>query len=318
MRVLTDISRLRTRRRPVVLAAGYFDGLHRGHREVIDRTLARARRLGAEAWVLTFDNHPLKVLQPDRAPLLLTSNRHKLLLLSETDVDGCVMMPFTRALARLEPEEFVRLLWRNVPRLCEIFVGDNWRFGRGRRGTPAQLEEWGRRLGFKVSIVEPVKRRGDAVSSSRVRALLLAGDLREAERLLGRPFSILGTVVRGRSVGRRLGYPTANLDPHNEVLPPCGVYAVRVRLHPGRRMEKARAGVLNFGTRPTFATDRGARPAVEIHVLDLRRDLYGRDIEVFFLKKIRDERRFATARALSRRIALDIVQARRILARRAT
>ncbi|MDI6774805.1 MAG: riboflavin biosynthesis protein RibF [Verrucomicrobiota bacterium] len=315
MQVVGDLSRLKKRRRPVALAIGFFDGVHLGHREVIRLAIQRARRLRAEAWVLTFAAHPLKVLHPERAPLLLTSNRHKLQLLKTIGPDGCILMPFTRALAGLAPARFAELLRASIPGLREVFVGRNWRFGHGRRGTPAALTEWGRRLGFRVNIARPVIRGAGPVSSSRIRARVLAGDLAGARTLLGRSFGVLGAVVRGRAVGRTLGFPTANLNPHNEVLPPQGVYAVCVRLRPGRPGDIPRRGVLNFGLRPTFLRLRAPQPVVELHLLDWRRRIYGRDIEVIFVKKIRDERRFSTVQSLSRRIAKDVAEARRILRR---
>jgi riboflavin kinase/FMN adenylyltransferase len=313
MEVLTDLCGLRKKRLPIFLAAGFFDGVHRGHVRVIRRTIERAARHGGRAWVLTFDTHPLKVLKPGAAPRLLTSNPHKLRLLKTLSLDGCLVLPFTRQLAALPPEDFVRWLRHCAPSVVEVLVGSNWRFGRGGAGTPSVLSRLGRDAGLAVTVVSPVLRKGKPISSTRVRTEITRGDLVEARVLLGRPFSVLGTVTRGRTIGRRLGYPTANLDPHGEVLPPQGVYAVRAA--PARKVFD---GVLNLGQRPTFGIREASGPHLELHLLDLRRELYGRDIEVFFVRRLRDEKTFASPGELSRQIAADITRSRRILARTRT
>jgi riboflavin kinase/FMN adenylyltransferase len=242
----------------------------------------------------------MKLLNPGKAPSLLTSTRHKLVLLSRLGVAGCVLLRFDRALAKVSPGVFARRLVACSPPLAELVVGANWRFGARGEGTSTGLKALARDAGIPVTIIRPVLFAGKPVSSTRVRKMVLAGRLRQARRLLGAPVSVLGTVVHGRAVGRKLGYPTANLDLHNEAIPPRGVYAALVRLDGADR-----AAVLNIGVRPTFAA--GARaPTVELHVPGLRRNLYGRDIEVFIRARIRPERRFSSARALASRIARDI------------
>jgi len=309
MKTLNDLRQLQRVRRPLVLAAGFFDGVHRGHARVVQRAVARARRLNGNAWVLTFDTHPLKVLAPARAPRLLTCTPHKLRLLAALGVHGCLVLRFTRRLARQEPERFVERLCAAAPTLAAILVGGNWRFGRAGRGDAALLKRIGRARGFAVEVVRPVRRRQRPVSSTRVRQAVQRGQLGEAAAMLGRPFSIMATVTRGRRVGRTLGFPTANLLPHNEVMPPPGVYAVRARV--GTRMHD---GVLNFGYRPTFA-DAPGRPILELHLLNFRGNLYGRLLEVFFVRRLRAERRFNTLRGLQQRIAADTQAARRALRR---
>jgi riboflavin kinase/FMN adenylyltransferase len=306
MKVLNHIRPLRSTKRPLVMAIGFFDGVHRGHRRVIGHAVRRARAMGGEAWVLSFERHPLEVLSPGSAPPLLTTNRHKSRLLEPLGVNGCVLMPFDRRIAAVSPEAFVRRLHRDAPALRVICVGEGWRFGRHGAGDTNRLAELARALGIQVKVVPPVNHGVEPISSTRIRRAVLAGRLDRAAALLGRPFSLLGTVVRGRQVGRTLGRPTANLRTANEVLPPPGVYAVRVRL--GRR---DRLGVANVGTRPTFFPDGRAAPvAVELHILDFRGDLYGRELEARFLSRIRGERRFASAAALQRRITRDVAEAR--------
>ncbi len=307
MKVFTKLERLKRRRRPILLAAGFFDGIHRGHAKVITRTIDRARELGGEAWVLTFDTHPLRVLNPEAAPLLLTANRHKLALLERTGVDGCLMLPFTRTQAAVEPRAFVTHLRECIPSLAELVVGRNWRFGHHGRGTPGLVSRMGRNTDLRVTVVAPVVYKAETISSTRIRAEILRGNLDEAAAMLGRRVSILGTVTTGRSVGRKLGFPTANLDPHNEVLPPHGVYAVRAVIK-GR----LRCGVMNFGLRPTL-TDGHSIPTLELHVFDFSGDLYGKDIEVFFARFMREERKFDSLESMRRAIAEDIISARVVL-----
>jgi riboflavin kinase/FMN adenylyltransferase len=206
----------------------------------------------------------------------------------------------------------------------DILVGRNWRFGKKAKGTPSFLASAGREMGFRVQIVTPVTRRGKPVSSTRIRKEITQGHLGEAADLLGRPVSILGTVMSGHSIGRKLGFPTANLDCGNEVLPPLGVYAVRAFLSRDASRKRRRApwlpgrgkhaeGVLNLGYRPTFQRDRTSRPTIELHVFDMARRLYGHDIEVFFVKKLRNERRFASRETLRAQIVRDVEKAKHVL-----
>jgi riboflavin kinase/FMN adenylyltransferase len=292
---------LRRKRRPVVLAAGFFDGLHLGHLKVIRNAFAAAETLGGRTWVLTFDQHPLRVLGHHKAPRLLTSNRHRLALLRRLGVEGVILLPFTRAFAATKPETFVRNLKADIPRLADIHVGNNWHFGKAGAGNVSLLRRLGRELDFTVSAATPVLRGGQPVSSTRLRAAVTAGDLDAAATLLGRPFSILGTVKSGRRIGRQLGFPTANLDPHNEVLPPSGIYVVEALI--GRTLHRA---VLYYGRRPSFDATHDQDLELELHVPGLTADLYGRDIEVSFLKRLRGDRRFASMDALKKQIAADI------------
>lgn len=319
---------LRRRRRPIVLAAGFFDGVHRGHRKVIESTLTRARELDGEAWVLTFDTHPMRVLNPARAPRLLTAWKHKLLLLQRAGADGCLMLPFTPELAALEWTDFVQWMRDCIPSLREIFVGRNWRFGRGAEGTPRRLSTLGRKMGLDVHVVHPALHDREMISSTRIRAQVLSGNLAESARMLGHPFSVLGTVVKGRAIGRTLGFPTANLDTHNEVAPPHGVYAVRAALC-GRASEKIPAkldagsaapilydGVANLGVRPTFGPSLPqTRPVLELHLIPPPQapNLYGCDVEVFFIERLRAERQFASTAQLRTQISRDVTQALRVL-----
>lgn len=317
---------LRDQRGPILLAAGFFDGVHRGHQAIIRKMVSTARRERCAAWVMTFNTHPLKILAPSRAPRLLTSTPHKLQLLKALGVDGCVVIRFSRALARQEPEEFIARLARSVPALRRIVVGQNWTFGRLGRGTPELLKRLAVAYGFKVTVIPPVRWKGRAISSTRIRTAVLSGRLKEASGMLGRPFSLLGTVVAGKQLGRKLGIPTANLDPHNEVVPPEGVYVASARWNAAEYH-----GVVNLGFRPTVKhverkalsvervpTSDLCRPSsvLELHLFGLRRNLYGKAIEVAFLKKLRRERVFPSLKALRRQITRDIERARAWFAQR--
>ena len=306
MKTIRNISALGKVRAPICLAAGFFDGVHRGHQEVLRRTVECAKRAGGQAWVLTFDTHPSKVLRPDSAPLMLTSIPHKVDLMRRLGIDGCLLIPFTPAFAAMPPETFLARLGRGAPSLTRVFVGADWRFGRGGGGDTAMLAAWGRAHDVAVVEVPPVHWRGRPISSTRIRDAIARGNLAEAAALLGRPFSILGTVIRGNRIGRTLGFPTANLDPHNEVRPPVGAYAVRAIVG-----QQSFAGIANFGHHPTVR--KAPAPCLELHLLGTRQELYGRQIEVFFMAALRPERVFSSRAALARQIRLDAAEANRIL-----
>jgi riboflavin kinase/FMN adenylyltransferase len=293
-----------------VLTIGNFDGLHVGHRAIMRTVIGRARALGGEAVVYTFDPHPRKVLQPERAPGLLTTLEQKLEGLEELGVDVTVVEPFDTAFASVSPERFVReyVHERIGPR--EVYVGYDFHFGKDREGSMRLLTELGPHLGFSVTIIPEVTVNGRDVNSTRIRSLLEEGGVEEAAVLLDRPYTVRGRVVEGDRRGRTLGFPTANLAPDNEILPRPGVYAGRVRLLDGEPAErKARhPAVANVGRRPTFRS--GDALLAEAHLLDFRGDLYGRRIELSFEHRLRDERRFADANALRDQIGRDADAAR--------
>ncbi len=309
MKFSRQLDVLQTHRRPVILAAGFFDGVHLGHRAILRRAVSAARRMHGAVWVLTFDTHPLKVLAPESAPLLITGLPHKLRLFAALGVDGCIALSFNVALAGCAPETFIEELASAVPRLAAVCVGSNWTFGRDGSGGPALLRQLASRHGFRALVVPPLCRLGAPVSSTRIRRALADGRLGDAAALLGRPFSMFGTVVAGRGLGgRRLGTPTANLATADEVQPPPGAYAVRVRLGVLRLR-----GVANVGRRPTMApaADGVTAPLlVETHILDFDEDIYGREMEVVFLRRLRPERRFESPAQLRGQIVRDINKVR--------
>ena len=289
--------------RPGAVALGAFDGIHLGHRAILGRAVTLARERGLEALACTFDPHPLEVLQPDRAPLPITTLVDRLQLIAETGIDTAVVVAFTRAIAALEPEAFVRDALAGTLRAREIVVGFNHRFGRGARGDARLLETLGPSLGFRTHVVAPLEVDGVPVSSSEIRAALGRGDLERATRLLGRPYALGGEVVRGAGRGRTLGFPTANVRMDLRLPLAPGVYACRARVGPADYR-----AVVNAGVRPTFGE---TELAVEAHLLDFSGDLYGQRINLTFLRRLREERRFPSVEALREQIVADVAAARR-------
>jgi riboflavin kinase/FMN adenylyltransferase len=303
-RVLRSISELADIAGPVVIAAGVFDGFHLGHRAVIDRTIAGARAAGGTPVVATFDPHPAAVLRPQSAPPLLTSTRHKIRLLADAGIAHVLVLGFDAAFAAQPPEIFIQALADACRPLREICVGEDWAFGKDRAGNLSLLTVLGKKLGFTATGHLPVIVDGKAVSSTAIRAAVESGALAEAARLLGREFSVLGTVIEGRRLGRTLGFPTANVRPESEQLPPNGVYAVRVLVD-----GKSHAGIANVGVRPTVSNE-GVQRLVEVHLFDFSGDLYDCDIEVFFGRFVRPEQKFPDLDALRAQITSDVASVR--------
>ena len=336
--VLRSISDFAKIRGPVVLAAGVFDGFHLGHRAVIERAVADARAVGGTPIVMTFDPHPAAILRPENAPPLLTSTRHKLRLLGEAGVQHALVLEFTREFAAKPPEIFIAELAAACSPLREICVGEDWAFGKERAGNLALLKSLGMKLGFDAIGIPAVAMDGRPVSSTVIRAAVEEGELDVAARLLGRDFGVFGTVIEGRRLGRTLGFPTANVLPESEQLPPNGVYAVRVAIDPvaaeGTRRaipshEEERAvsgekispppavggyfGIANVGVRPTVSGE-GAPRLVEVHLFDFTGELYGCDLEVSFLRFVRAEQKFPSLDTLRAQIASDVTSVRASLA----
>ncbi len=310
MEMIEAIEGLSALRGPVCLAIGVFDGVHLGHQAVIRRVLDDAAALGGSAVVVTFDPHPMRVVRPERAPRLLTNTLHKKVLLEALGVRHLLVIPFNEAFAATPPHEFVLALHAACRPLHEICVGHTWSFGKGRAGNLELLRTMGDQLGFDEIGIPAVEIDGEIISSTLIRAAVESGNLDRAARLLGRRFSILGEVVQGAKLGRKLGFPTANLRAYNEQFPPNGVYAVQARFG---GEEALRAAVVNIGVRPTVRAAGGER-LLEVHLLDFEGDLYGRSIEVFFRDFLRGEEKFADLEALQTQIGRDVAAARQRLA----
>jgi riboflavin kinase/FMN adenylyltransferase len=290
-----------------VVTIGNFDGVHLGHRAILDRVRQRAQELGGQAVAVTFEPHPVKVLRPEVNLPRLTTQEQKLKLLAAAGLDAVVVLPFTREFAALPAREFVRQYFCERLRAREVVVGHDYCFGRGREGNIDLLKEMGQDLGFTVQVVWAVEVNDAVVSSSLIRALLRLGKVKEARRLLGRGYEVAGTVIRGKGRGAKLlGVPTANILTANELLPASGIYAVWVR-----RGATIFPGVANIGTCPTFDN---AELSLEVHLMEFAGNLYGESLEVEFVARLREEKRFPSLEALAAQIHLDIDTARLALA----
>lgn len=288
-----------------VATIGNFDGLHRGQREILRRVLAAAGAQGAPSIVVTFDPHPLSVLRPEAAPRLLTTRAQKEALIAAEGIDHLLVIHFTPELAAVGARDFVRRFLHEALAVRWVFVGSSFAFGRRREGSLALLSAMGQELGFTAQGVAELADRQGAISSTRVRAAVAAGDVAEAGRLLGRPYGVVGKVVRGDERGRSLGWPTANVDAENDLLPADGVYVGEV-VRAGE--EAPRPAVTNLGRRPTF--HQRSPVVLESHLLDFAGDLYGERVEVRFLERLRGERRFSGVGQLQEQIARDAEAAR--------
>jgi riboflavin kinase/FMN adenylyltransferase len=302
--VLHSVQELAVLPGPVVLAIGVFDGVHLGHQAVICRALQDAQYLGGTTAVVTFDPHPARVLRPDQAPRLLTTTEQKLELIRGMGVNTVLVLPFTREFSEQSPERFIRDLAVGCRPLREVCVGHQWSFGKGRGGNLALLNLLGKELGFEEVGVAAVEEDGRIVSSTLIRGYVEAGCLETATRLLGRPYSIQATVVRGQGLGSTLGFPTANLAVLNDELLPGGVYAVRCQKN-GQNL----LGVLNYGTRPTVAGSGVAPRVMEVHLLGYEGELYGESLSVQFHSRIRAEQKFSSVEELKAQIAKDCAEA---------
>jgi riboflavin kinase/FMN adenylyltransferase len=291
-----------------VLALGNFDGLHRGHRKILDRMRRVATERGSTSVIMTFDPHPPRVVRPDKAPRLLMTKAQKLEAIADAGVQGAAIVRFTPELSRWEPETFVRTVLVDWLHVSEVWVGANFLFGHDRSGNFSLLRVLGARYGFKAEKIDPVRYKDFVVSSTRIRRLVSEGRVDEAGALLGHQYFIDGSVIRGDQRGRTIGFPTANLCTENELLPPNGVYATTTEIggivHPS---------VTNIGTRPTV--DNSGRVAVETHIFDFNRDLYGQSIRVGFVQRLRDERFFESLDLLRAQIDADCQRARMLFNR---
>jgi riboflavin kinase/FMN adenylyltransferase len=291
-----------------IITVGTFDGVHRGHRDVIERLVARSHILKIPSVLVTFEPHPLEIVNPAAAPLLLTTDYEKLEVLAETGLDYVAVLPFTAELASYAAEDFVELILRRRFRLRELLIGYDHGFGRQRAGNVDVLRTLGERDGFRVEVVDPIATSdGHSVSSTSIRRAIAGGDLERASAGLGRLYSVSGRVVAGDQRGRTIGFPTLNLGPPppRKLLPPEGVYAVRVQT-PGGPV----GGMMNLGPRPTFGD---AATSLEAHLFDTSGDFYGANVRIDFVMRLRETRKFASAEQLAKQLRHDERDARRAL-----
>lgn len=293
-----------------VLALGNFDGVHLGHQAIFHQVRSRARAIEGTGMVFTFEPHPSRVLRPEHAPPLLTTFEQKMRLIAAEGIEVGLRVPFTDVFAQQQPNEFIQDILCHTIGVRELVVGYDFRFGHQRAGTVEHLQKAAATYGYQVTVVAAISVAGLTVSSSNIRQLVQQGDVEDASRLLGRYYAVEGRVVEGFRRGRTIGFPTANVQPVNEIVPQTGVYAVRVTWRDAQL-----DGVANVGYNPTFGN---AALSVEAHLFDFQADLYSETIRVEFVRKIRDERKFDSIDALIAQIAQDAEQARAIHAQLAS
>jgi riboflavin kinase / FMN adenylyltransferase len=306
MRVILNLNEIEKPLSNPVLTIGNFDGVHKGHLALFDKVKERAKAIAGQSVVMTFEPHPLKIMRPANGPQLITHTGQKLELIEKAGIDVIVCVSFDREFAAIPARDFVNSILVKKIGIKEIVVGYDYTFGHNREGDINLLREIGNDFGFVVHLVGPIEIDQTLVSSTSIRRLVQEGRLEEARVLLGRDFEVQGTVVKGRNRGGRLlGFPTANLNPHGELLPKTGVYAVKLLID-----DVFYNGVTNVGYNPTFG-DTGL--TVETHVLDYSGELMGKTIKVHFIKRLRDEKAFKTLEELSGQIAQDIARAEEVL-----
>lgn len=320
MKTIFGLSNLKEKFKDTIVLIGVFDGMHRGHRYLIEKSVRTARALHKKTAAITFHPHP-------KGQPYLISLKHRLKVIEELGVNVCLVIRFSQQFAKSPPESFIRDTLVKFFHPLYVFVGDNFRFGYRAQGDAALLKRLGKLLGFQVRPVRELGAGRKKISSKRIRSLIRAGSLKKAEELLGRRVSVLGTVIKGESRGRILGYPTANIDPHHEVLPKPGVYAVKVLYK-----EKEYNGICNIGRRPTFtppflrggnsyAKERAGFSSqeeplnIEVHLFNFRKDIYGEDMEIQFIRKIRNEKKFPSPSSLASQLKKDSHTALQILRR---
>lgn len=303
MKIFHAANEVRLEGREAYVAIGFFDGLHLGHQEIISRTLQRARRDSGFALVLTFDPHPAQIVAPERAPRLIYPLSYKQEIIRSCGADGLLLIHFNQTFSEQTGEEFIRSLVGHLGSLRGICVGSNFHFGRQRSGNVELLKTLGGTFGFEVEAVQVVTAEGGNISSTRIRERIRAGDFDSASAMLGRRYALAGKVMRGKGIGRTLGFPTANLEVTGLVLPPQGVYAGTVELD-GR----VKPAVLNLGLRPTLPQERALLTA-EVHIPGIDQQLYDRELRFQVTRKLREEIKFKSLEDLQRQIAKDVALA---------
>ena len=289
--------------KPTVLTLGVFDGLHLGHQRIMERVVERAKHAGSHATAITFDPHPRAVLHPESAPPLLQTLDQRLANLEVLGIEQTIVVPFTKEFSQLPAEEFLADVIHERLHAREVYLGKGFAFGRGRAGNINLLRKMSSELGFVADEVEEVQVSGQRVSSSRIRELLLEGRVNLTRRMLGRPYGVEGLIIRGNRRGHTIGFPTANLKPHNRVIPKFGVYATATLID-----GTWRRSITNIGVRPTF--EDTTEPSIESYIFDFDDDLYGDVLRVRFLHRIRDERKFSGIDELKAQIERDTDTAR--------
>jgi len=307
MKVYYGVGRIKRKFKRPILTIGVFDGVHLGHQYIIKKIVQKARRIHGTSIVFTFYPHPYRILKPREYLPLLISLEHRIKLLAELGVDVCIVQEFTESFSRIEKVSFIKNTLFSKIKPIEIVVGKDFNFGKNKLGNTDLLQDLSRSYNYKVKEIPSRLIDGKKISSTFIRSLLLKGNLKKATRFLGRPVSIFGKVVKGSKRGKILGFPTANIDCKHEVLPPKGVYAAKIIFKRNKFF-----GVANIGVRPSFKKRRYSRVIVEVHIFDFHKKIYGKSIEVEFIRKIREEKKFKNRFLLIRQILRDTEKTRQI------
>ena len=305
MTIIYDLEQLEKPLRNPVLTIGNFDGVHLGHLALFEKVKEKARCIGGQSAVMTFEPHPTKVVLPGNGPPLITSTRRKIKLIDNAGIDFVLCIPFTKQFAAISARDFVKNILIGKIGIKELVVGYDYTFGHKRKGDINLLQEMANHLGFAVHVVEPVRINHTLVSSTSIRKLVQEGNLLESKKLLGRDYEVCGTVIKGKNRGARLlGFPTANLALIDELTPKVGVYAVRVLIE-----DESYNALTNIGYNPTFGDNVFS---VETHILDFSGDLLNKTIRVNFIERLRDEMTFETTKDLADQISQDVLRAREL------
>lgn len=304
MKIVYGVNNIKKSKRPVV-ALGVFDGVHKGHRYILEQTIKKARDIKGTSVVVTFDPHP-------RREQSLYSLVHRLRLINELGIDICIVIKFTPVFSRIMAVDFVKRILIGKIGAKFIFVGKNFKFGKSASGDYSLLKRLSEECDFEAKEFDMIKTGHKIISSTSIRRLIKEGNLDAARKLLQRPVSVFGTVTKGIRLAQKLGNPTANIDPHHEIIPPSGVYAVKVIFN-----KKVFDGVCNIGERPTILTKSdelgpGIQKQIEVYIFDFNRNIYGKDLEIQFIRKIRDEKKFTSIGSLAEQIKKDINSAKKI------
>lgn len=305
MKIIRDLARLEHRFPYPVVTLGNYDGVHLGHQQIFQKLVERAKKMSGTSVIFTFEPHPLRVLSPSTAPPLLNTFRRKMELFETYGIDVVICAEFTREFAATPPEDFIKNILVGRIGVREILVGYDYAFGRGKQGTTDAMTEMGKRYGFQVDVIPAFILHEEVISTTRLRELVRQGEIRKVCTLLGRCYASEGIVVAGDHRGKTLGFPTANLQSHNELFPKQGVYAVQVEYR-----DRLFDGVANIGTHPTFGE---GKVTIEVHIFDFHEEIYGQFVRVLYRGRLRDEKTFDKRESLVRQIHQDIEEARRVL-----
>jgi riboflavin kinase/FMN adenylyltransferase len=305
MKLFRKIEDIKEKFRNPVLTIGNFDGVHIGHRRIFDIVKEKASKINGDSVVFTFEPHPVKLLIPNKGPFLITTFEEKIRLIEESDIDIIVCPNFDMNFANQTPREFIENVFVNIIGIKEVVIGYDYLFGKNRKGNINTIKDFGKEYGFNVDVIKPIKVDNTIVSCTKIREYIKKGMVKEASLLLGRDYYIDGYVISGRERGRKLGFPTANLNPYNELIPKSGVYVAKI-VYSNRMFE----GVVNIGNNPTFSDTSFS---IEAHMFNFNKDIYGEKIRIIFIDRLREEVAFKNPDDLKRQIEIDIITAKKIL-----